>query len=328
MKVARKYPIAKPIRQACALFDLSEARVLRRAGLSRDFLELDQKIDAAAFFRVWSAIEEEAARADFPVRAGRVAVHGPFVPALFAFACSPNIEVGVTRLTMFKPLIAPVRLSSETRDDVFALTFQSAEPDFPMPPSMAVFEIAHFVESARTFTGTHIVPRMIGLPDPTAACDELSEFVGVPPRESRLPTIEFALEDARRPLISEDTEFWNVIEKELTGRLSTHDAEPSLAARVRAMLLENMASGLANVDRVAEQLRMSRRSLQRRLSEEGLTFQTVLDKARADLALTYLRRGDLSAEEISYLLAFRDPNSFYRAFHAWTGMTPAQARAG
>ncbi|MCB1452069.1 MAG: helix-turn-helix transcriptional regulator, partial [Rhizobiaceae bacterium] len=113
-----------------------------------------------------------------------------------------------------------------------------------------------------------------------------------------------------------------------TGRLSTHDAEPSLAARVRAMLLENMASGLANVDRVAEQLRMSRRSLQRRLSEEGLTFQTVLDKARADLALTYLRRGDLSAEEISYLLAFRDPNSFYRAFHAWTGMTPAQARAG
>ncbi|GAB5506105.1 MAG: AraC family transcriptional regulator [Rhizobiaceae bacterium] len=327
MKVARKYPIAKPIRQACAMFDLSEARVLRRAGLSRDFLEFDHKIDAAEFFRVWVAIEQEAALPDLPVRAGRLAVHGPFVPALFAFACSPNIEIGVTRLATFKPLIAPVKLNSKVKGDVFAMSFASAEPDLPMPASMAVFEIAHFVESARTFTGVPIVPRMIGLPDPSGACAELTDFVGVAPRKCVLPTIEFALEDARRPLITEDTAFWNVIEKELTGRLASVQAEPKLSARVRATLLENLASGLANVDSVAERLRMSRRSLQRRLSEEGLTFQTVLDKARADLALTYLRRGDLSAEEISYLLAYRDPNSFYRAFYSWTGMTPAEARA-
>jgi AraC-like DNA-binding protein len=71
---------------------------------------------------------------------------------------------------------------------------------------------------------------------------------------------------------------------------------------------------------------MSKRSLQRRLKDEGLTFQAILDDTRADLAMTYLRDQNLSAEEISYLLAYRDPNSFYRAFQDWTGMTPAQAR--
>ena len=45
------------------------------------------------------------------------------------------------------------------------------------------------------------------------------------------------------------------------------------------------------------------------------------------MALVYLREQKLSTEETSFLLAYRDPNSFYRAFSDWTGMTPAEARA-
>ena len=52
----------------------------------------------------------------------------------------------------------------------------------------------------------------------------------------------------------------------------------------------------------------------------------MLDTTRADLSMHYLRHGKMSVEEISFLLAYRDPNSFYRAFHGWTGMTPAEAR--
>jgi len=44
--------------------------------------------------------------------------------------------------------------------------------------------------------------------------------------------------------------------------------------------------------------------------------------------MNYLLRGELSVEEISHLLAYREPNSFYRAFRGWTGMTPVQARRG
>jgi len=85
--------------------------------------------------------------------------------------------------------------------------------------------------------------------------------------------------------------------------------------------------GNLTIEAVCDQLLCTKRSLQRRLKDEGLSFKSVLQSTRHDLALHYLSKGDLRIEEISYLLAYRDPNSFYRAFHDWTGMAPAQARA-
>jgi AraC-like DNA-binding protein len=36
----------------------------------------------------------------------------------------------------------------------------------------------------------------------------------------------------------------------------------------------------------------------------------------------------LTAAEIAFLLGYEDANSFYRAFHSWTGQTPERVRAG
>ncbi|MCP4822157.1 MAG: helix-turn-helix transcriptional regulator [Shimia sp.] len=112
----------------------------------------------------------------------------------------------------------------------------------------------------------------------------------------------------------------------MTKQLAEQKRNTPMALRVRNALIELLPAGQASVDAVCGRLLTSRRSLQRHLSAEGETFQKVLDDTRSDLSMHYLRRGDMSVEEISYLLAYRDPNSFYRAFHGWTGMTPSQAR--
>ncbi len=101
-----------------------------------------------------------------------------------------------------------------------------------------------------------------------------------------------------------------------------------MTTRVQRTLVDILpAGGAATVNAVCTHLAMSRRSLQRKLKEEGENFQSVLEATRSELSMHYLKRADLSVQEISYLLAYRDPNSFYRAFHGWTGMTPGQARA-
>ena len=41
----------------------------------------------------------------------------------------------------------------------------------------------------------------------------------------------------------------------------------------------------------------------------------------------YLKTSTMSGAEISFLLGYEDPNSFFRAFHAWTGNTPETVRA-
>ena len=82
------------------------------------------------------------------------------------------------------------------------------------------------------------------------------------------------------------------------------------------------------MDAVARELAVSTRTLQRRLSDEGTTFQTVLGETRESLAKQYLAHSALSTGEIAFLLGYEEPNSFYRAFRGWTGETPDRVRAG
>jgi AraC-like DNA-binding protein len=72
---------------------------------------------------------------------------------------------------------------------------------------------------------------------------------------------------------------------------------------------------------------MSRRTLERKLSEEGLNFTEVIQQLRRDLAVRYLNERNLHVSKIAWLLGFREVSSFTHAFKRWTGKTPSQMRA-
>ncbi|WP_249746111.1 helix-turn-helix domain-containing protein [Burkholderia sp. LAS2] len=72
---------------------------------------------------------------------------------------------------------------------------------------------------------------------------------------------------------------------------------------------------------------MSKRTLQRRLGDEGANVKTPLAEVREKLAWHYLDRSDLPYSQIAFLLGYQDPNSFFRAFNEWTGITPDAARS-
>jgi AraC-like DNA-binding protein len=119
---------------------------------------------------------------------------------------------------------------------------------------------------------------------------------------------------------------WQFFQPELQKRLSELDKSAATADRVQEALLELLPSGQASIDPVSQRLGTSTRSLQRRLKQEGQSFQTLLNSTREGLARHYLRTSDISGAEISFLLGFEDPNSFYRAFRDWTGETPERVR--
>ena len=72
---------------------------------------------------------------------------------------------------------------------------------------------------------------------------------------------------------------------------------------------------------------MSTRTLQRRLTEERLTFQQLIKEARRELARHYLLHSSLELNETAYLLGYEDANSFFRALHGWEGTSPGEWRA-
>jgi AraC-like DNA-binding protein len=85
-----------------------------------------------------------------------------------------------------------------------------------------------------------------------------------------------------------------------------------------------MSSGAVQQDGIARRLNQSPSTLQRRLRREGTTYQSLLDSTRRELALDYLRTGEHSLADITFLLGFADQSNFTRAFRRWTGKTPRQ----
>jgi AraC-like DNA-binding protein len=73
---------------------------------------------------------------------------------------------------------------------------------------------------------------------------------------------------------------------------------------------------------VARSLHMSRRTMSRRLEQEGTSFTEELDKTRRELGLSYVRQSKSSLTEVAFQLGFAHVESFNRAFKRWTGTTP------
>lgn len=102
--------------------------------------------------------------------------------------------------------------------------------------------------------------------------------------------------------------------------------EDNIAAQLKRKLAELLADGEASADAACRALRLSRRTLQRRLRAEKTSFKKVLQEVRAALAVNYLRDERLKALEVGMLLGYSSISAFTTAFKSWYDMPPAQYR--
>ena len=102
--------------------------------------------------------------------------------------------------------------------------------------------------------------------------------------------------------------------------------QDNIAEQLKRMLAELMAAGEANADSACRALRLSRRTLQRRLRAEKTSFQKVLQEVRSLLAVNYLSDERLKALEVAMLLGYSSISSFTTAFKSWYDVPPAEYR--
>ncbi|MFT3839001.1 MAG: AraC family transcriptional regulator ligand-binding domain-containing protein [Myxococcaceae bacterium] len=117
-------------------------------------------------------------------------------------------------------------------------------------------------------------------------------------------------------------EYWR---KQAERRLPKQRETP-FADQLRRRLREQLAEGAPEMEKLAKQLHMSRRTLHRRLADEQLNFQTVVDELRRDLAERAVLHSDRGTEELALSLGYADVPAFLRAFKRWTGMNPTGFR--
>lgn len=349
---ARGYAIQPGWRLLMHDLAISPEAVLRRAHLPADILaRSDTSLSSAEYFAMWLAIEAEVkamssviASSTSPSRAGARATQQSlpdapvplriaealsadwFDPVLFSALCSADLVGALNRIAKYKALICPMRLEVETTARRTTLTLHWIEPGATPPPVLVGFELAFFVQLARMATRVAIQPLSVTSPTELEPRSAYEAFLGVPISRGTAPRVVFDAHDARRPFLTVNPGLWSYFEPALRQRLSDLGAHARITERLRCALLEALPAGEVSMHALGSKLGLSTRTLQRRLKEEGTSFQRTLDEVRTELARHYLKNSSMSGAEISFLLGFEDPNSFFRAFQRWTGKTPREAQ--
>lgn len=115
-------------------------------------------------------------------------------------------------------------------------------------------------------------------------------------------------------------------ETHLATEVSRIVDSPSLGRQVLKQISRSLSEGVPKVSGVAGHLCMSARTLQRKLADEGHTYQSLVDEARRLLSARLLQKTDYSLSEIAFMAGFADQSAFTRAFKRWEGQTPRSYR--
>jgi AraC-like DNA-binding protein len=100
----------------------------------------------------------------------------------------------------------------------------------------------------------------------------------------------------------------------------------SLAVQVRMVIERLLGTGACGHTEVADALAVHPRTLQRRLREEGTTFEEIKDLARRDLAQRYLAHPEVPLTQVTALLDYGEQSALSRSCRRWFQMTPRAMR--
>lgn len=323
------YSMKMPWEAIFCQLDSDAAEVLLRAELPVDYFERGlSRIPDQDLYMLWEAMRELAAQRglNLPVLAAQCVSDDSFHPAMFAGLCCQDLNKAFSRLSEYKRLIGPMRLGVQVLPDVtiLAIEWDGGAP----PPDFALTELLFWVNFARIATRRAVDAEWVELATELPVCASVEAFAGGDVLWGESWRIAFSSEDASSPFMAPSAGAWEFFDAEDHVRLGELAEEASMGERVRACLVEALPAGGSGVCDVAERLGYSRRTLQRQLGAEGLTFRDVLQRTRESLARHYLQRSDLPVSEIAFLLGFKHTNSFYRALSSWVGETPEQVRSG
>lgn len=312
---------------ACRILGVDPQRMLETAGLgSLARGRAEERVTAQQYFDCWNTMALLSPRPDYVPHLGVAISRGPVIPVFFTLSCAPDMETGLRRLAQFKSLLGPTTMRVFRDGLLLRLEYDSADARVLMPPSLGALQLVVAVENIRGATAHLVCPVAAGFDGSEEDRRMIAGHLGIMPERSQAAYLAFSAEDANRPFISENPDLWADIEADLKLQLSAQNDRWPIVDRVRGALVDLMPTGHTGAESAAHALGISRSTLQRRLREEGTSYQAVLDSTRCDMAIRYLTKTTLRADEIASVLAYRDANSFSRSFRRWTGQAPVAFR--
>lgn len=155
----------------------------------------------------------------------------------------------------------------------------------------------------------------------------IAHFGRVPVFGADCDSLHFGIDQVDQPCAIGDAAIWNFLTGHLDQALASEDSnELPFETRVIEEISKLLSGGVPKLTEVSKNLGLGGRTFQRRLSERGKTFQSLVDEARQQLAQQLVSASPYSLAEVAFLTGFSEQSAFSRAFRRWSGQTPRAYR--
>jgi AraC-like DNA-binding protein len=303
--------------------------VLRRAGLPQGLSDQPRVLlTTAEFFALWRALGEVSTNPAIGLLLGTESKTERFQPMGLAALSTENLGAAVQQMARYKQLTCPEEILQEKDDQEWSIQFRWLLADEIEPQVLIDCCFAWVLSIARHGTGTrHLLPLRVEFVQPRVHAKTVERHFGCPVDcGASRNAIVFRASDAQRPFVTRNAELLAMLAPQFEEELKQENGDENFVERVRIAVQQKLTGRRPTIEDIADVLHISSRTIQRRLQDEGSSFQRVLEEARRQLARHYLNNSVLELNEAAYLLGYEDGNSFVRAFRTWEGIPPARWR--
>lgn len=270
-------------------------------------------------------------RQDFGVLVGQRWHPSTFYALGFAWLASHSLREGLMRMSRYSMVISDsLSVASTKQGHDYCVSFTKAQPELDFEPVSLAAAIACLLKMCRQLYGETFTPNKIVLNVPidkslVALADLVScpvEFVGAKDDSQPLMCVYIADSLVEKRLLTGSRSLVEVNDR-LTQTYLANFTQESFAEVVAKKIVGQLPGGTLTEISLAQQLNMSSRTLQRKLSEEQTSFSSMLTEIRRRKSISYLESTNLSFSEVAFLLGFSEQSNFSRAFRKWHGMSPS-----
>jgi AraC-like DNA-binding protein len=326
--MADRFRITKGWAHRFAAEKISVPLLLRRAGLPANLFDQEKiYVTTAEVFAIWRTVDELSRDPAFGLKLGTEIRFERSHPVSIAGVCSRTFGDALQRLARYKQLTCPEeirvhRKAHETSVEFFFIEAKEAQPDI-----MVDLGLSWILCVGRRGSDGAIKPLRLELTRPVKHRGLLEKHFGCRVRfNAGRDALIFRSSDLDRPFVTQNEELLAIIGTHLDAELKAGNAGVNASQQVKDTLKRSLAGKRPTLQDVAQELGLSARTLQRRLTDAGLTFQQLLEETRRELARHYLKQSSVELPEVAFLLGFEDANSFFRAFQVWEKTSPGEWR--
>ncbi len=304
--------------------------VLRHAGLPLGLFEQDRVLlTTEELFALYKGLEAASKDPALGLKIGTVDRVERYDPVAIAALYARSFGDALERMARYKQLTCPEEVHVTERAGECSVHFEWLLAEEEEPAVLIDLCFAWVVEIARRGAEGSIRAKRVEFIRPEAHRDMYENHFGCEVKfGARKNLLVFHAADLDVPFATHNAEVLAMVAPQLEVELAQQRAARSFREQVKATLKKALAGQRPELRAVARELGVSTRTLQRRLTDEAVTFQQLVGEARRELARHYLQHSSLELNETAYLLGYEDANSFFRAFQRWEGTSPGEWRAG